>query len=1017
MIKVIKNFNKGFSLVELLVSITVFLIFVIAVANTMGSVSKGTRNSANRERANILAEEALEATRNIRDADFANLTNGVHGLSTSGSQWNLSGSSDVTDIFTRVVNVSTVSDNQKKVDVTVSWADTTSPTNSVTSSTYLTNWHAILNLGVGLTVNKSVINHGGSKIAGDFAPYQVDTTTVVLGVANLFDIGTHTVSETTSADYTQTFSGDCNSSGVVNLVANTPSTCLITNEEKASRLTVTKTVINHGQTKVAGDFVLLVDSNPVVSGVTNTFNSGAHTVSETPNSDYVGTFSGDCNSSGSVTLFPNITKNCTLTNEEKLSSIIVNKAVTNHGGSKVAGDFAPYKVGGTTVTLGAITTLNSGTYTVSETTSSNYAQTFSGDCNSSGSVTLTSGTIKTCTITNEEQVTPTVTTPTVTSIGTTTATLGANVTSLGIPASITARGTCWGTTPAPTTNCVAEGGTTTGVFTQARTGFTAGTLYYYRGYATNSTGTVYSPDGSFTTVTIPTLTNSDISSITQTTAVGGGTISSNGGATVTVSGLVWDIAGNPTVALSTKTTDGWAIGGPWTSSMTGLTPGTFYYVRAYATNSAGTAYGAGNKTFTALAVPGLINPTSSTITQTTATLGVNVNYSGFPSTLSDRGICYGTTPAPTTNCTSQGGTSTGVLTQPITGLTAGIFYYYRGYATNSTGTGYSSDGTFTTLSLPIVTTPTVTSIGTTTATLGANVTSLGIPASITARGTCWGTTPAPTTNCVAEGGTTTGVFTQARTGFTAGTLYYYRGYATNSTGTVYSPDGSFTTISACSVASTLIGTPTLYNSAASTSASVAMPTGVVKDDIMFAYIMHYNATDRLTTIPAGWLPFDGATGRHKNGNYNQALYYKVALAGEAGPYVFGLTVSSKLAVTISAYRGCFDPTNPIDSSSNVEYVSPSNTTYRAGSVTLSTTNITVLMFPSMYTTSVKTFANPTTQSGGWTEDYDQGATTSSFSRALYRKFIAVSGGTGVIDSIGTAGTTVKHAFAVALHPL
>ena len=75
------------------------------------------------------------------------------------------------------------------------------------------------------------------------------------------------------------------------------------------------------------------------------------------------------------------------------------------------------------------------------------------------------------------------------------------------------------------------------------------------------------------------------------------------------------------------------------------------------------------------------------------------------------------------------------------------------------------------------------------------------------------------------------------------------------------------------------------------------------------------------------------------------------------------------------------------------------------------------MFPSMYTTAVKTFANPLTQSAGWTEDYDQGATTSSFSRAAYRKFISTIGATGVIDSIGTTGTTIKHAFAVALHPL
>ncbi|MEO8637675.1 MAG: Ig-like domain-containing protein [Candidatus Taylorbacteria bacterium] len=93
-------------------------------------------------------------------------------------------------------------------------------------------------------------------------------------------------------------------------------------------------------------------------------------------------------------------------------------------------------------------------------------------------------------------------------------------------------------------------------------------------------------------VVVPTVTTTiPVTSITQTTAVGGGTISSNGGATVTVSGLVWDTVINPTTALSTKTTDGFAIGGPWTSTMTGLTCDTEYFVRAYATNPVATAYG------------------------------------------------------------------------------------------------------------------------------------------------------------------------------------------------------------------------------------------------------------------------------------------------------------------------------------------------------------------------------------------------------------------------------------------
>ncbi|MDP2788644.1 MAG: hypothetical protein Q8O46_01125 [bacterium] len=190
---------------------------------------------------------------------------------------------------------------------------------------------------------------------------------------------------------------------------------------------------------------------------------------------------------------------------------------------------------------------------------------------------------------------PTVITPTVFGITSTGATLGANVTSLGIPAAISARGTCWATTAAPTTNCVAEGATTTGIFTHARTGMPSSTTIFYRGYATNTSGTGYSADGTFTTLAAavaPTVDTSAVTNITQSSADSGGTIISNGGSAITVSGIVWDTVTNPTTALATKTTDGWAIGGPWVSSMTGLNASITYHVRAYATNSVGTSYGA-----------------------------------------------------------------------------------------------------------------------------------------------------------------------------------------------------------------------------------------------------------------------------------------------------------------------------------------------------------------------------------------------------------------------------------------
>ena len=129
-------------------------------------------------------------------------------------------------------------------------------------------------------------------------------------------------------------------------------------------------------------------------------------------------------------------------------------------------------------------------------------------------------------------VVPTVTTPTAASISPTGATLGGNITSNG-GATLTARGTCYAITATPRANCLAEGGTAVGVFTQARTGFTAGQAYFYAAYATNSAGTGYSVDGTFTAdstlaVTAPISTTYPATgTLTASGGLSGGTVSFN----------------------------------------------------------------------------------------------------------------------------------------------------------------------------------------------------------------------------------------------------------------------------------------------------------------------------------------------------------------------------------------------------------------------------------------------------------------------------------------------------------
>jgi uncharacterized protein (TIGR02145 family) len=95
----------------------------------------------------------------------------------------------------------------------------------------------------------------------------------------------------------------------------------------------------------------------------------------------------------------------------------------------------------------------------------------------------------------------------------------------------------------------------------------------------------------WTGTSVPTVITNPVFAITQTGASAGGVVSSDGGAMLTARGIIWSTSPNPSISLATKTNDGTGIGS-FNSLMTALTPNTKYFVRAYATNSAGTSYGA-----------------------------------------------------------------------------------------------------------------------------------------------------------------------------------------------------------------------------------------------------------------------------------------------------------------------------------------------------------------------------------------------------------------------------------------
>jgi hypothetical protein len=389
------------------------------------------------------------------------------------------------------------------------------------------------------------------------------------------------------------------------------------------------------------------------------------------------------------------------------------------------------------------------------------------------------------------------------SITSSTATTAGTITADG-GASVTSRGVVYGTSSLSSTFSVTSG-TGTGTYTIGLTGLLPATTYYVRSFATNSVGTVYGTETSFTTIAIaPTLTTTAASSITKYAASAGGAITSNGGSTITASGICWSTTATPTISNS-KTTDG-TTSGTFTSSIIGLTAGTTYYVRAYATNVIGTGYGSA-QSFTTLSSssnnPVLASTTSAaSITSSSAILGGNVTDEGSTE-VSVRGLVYGTSAGSSTFSVTLG-SGAGTFTRTITGLTQGATYFVRSFATNVQGTSYGAETSFTTQTTPTVSvTATPTSLTTTSAIGGGTISSTG-GATITTSGLVWGasTNPEITLSTKTTNGATSGTFTSSITGLTQGTTYYVRAYATNYLGTSYGPNITFTTVTTPTVSAT-----------------------------------------------------------------------------------------------------------------------------------------------------------------------------------------------------------------------
>ena len=401
---------------------------------------------------------------------------------------------------------------------------------------------------------------------------------------------------------------------------------------------------------------------------------------------------------------------------------------------------------------------------------------------------------------------PVVTTGDVTNIRASSATCAGDIiTNSGY--GIVACGLCWSdNNPYPTvSDSHSTEAVTSGSFSSKMMNLEHNTTYYVRAYATNDKGTGYGETKTFTTVNgLPVVSTGSVRDVTATSAVCSDNNVQTAEFAITARGICWS-SSTATPTIENDHTSEVATTGSFSSTMSNLEDNTKYYVRAYATNSKGTSYGA---TVQFTTVSGMLIVTTSDIHDILATSakcgGAVADNVSFP--IKSCGVCWSSsTSTPTLdNDHTTDVCASGSFSSTMINLLPNKTYYIRAYAINAKGTSYGEVKSFSTISsLPSVTTGTVSTIYATSAVCSGNkVQSPEFP--IIARGICWSSSTATPTieNDHTSEVAITGTFSSTMSNLKDNTKYYVRAYATNSEGISYGETVTFTTISGMPVVTT-----------------------------------------------------------------------------------------------------------------------------------------------------------------------------------------------------------------------
>ena len=295
----------------------------------------------------------------------------------------------------------------------------------------------------------------------------------------------------------------------------------------------------------------------------------------------------------------------------------------------------------------------------------------------------------------------------------------------------------------------------------------------------------------------PVLESTEPVVLSTTSAIIGGNIITSGGLEITERGVYWGTEMKPELT-GYQVQLGTGIG-LFTYLLEDLTPSTTYYFIAYASNNEGTSFGE-ELSFCTRLLPTVITLDVAGISNSTALVGGEVLCNGGEPVI-DRGIYWGNLPDPLiTGLQVPIGQGVGVFTHTLTELLSGGTYYTQAYAINDVGTAYGEVKSFTTLSLPDVTTLDAAGLTDALAIVGGEVQFDG-GSEVFGRGIYWSTDVDPVTHGdLLSMGSGIGVFTSTLSGLAPATTYYYIAWAENAIGLAWGDIETFTTLALPQVA-------------------------------------------------------------------------------------------------------------------------------------------------------------------------------------------------------------------------